>query len=303
MRGSATIREISACLSSSGALLWSLALVGCGPGESPADEPEPRVLDTTDPDLLDPFVADPEWSVEETIARVEAGMALGFPDPRIAVDAYVELLGGRDETCPNAGEHLIGQEMPIDGCTSAAGYHYAGNTTLLRFSSPDTTRESQGYSLGGDFEIRDPQGYRLAGGGAMTYSWTREGNGQTIWMGEAAGSWIHDKRDDALGLGVSGTLMFRGAAATDNDMTGLTGTVGVGDMFVQFVDVTWAATCDGNPSGSVRIRDASGMWSTLDYGDRCDGCGTYTIDLLGESTEACLDLGVYKATIEDMGTW
>jgi hypothetical protein len=297
MRRSGTILGVGAALLASG------GLSACGPDTGEDGPAAAATYDTADADLLDPFVADPDWTVEETIAHVEAGMALGFPDPRIPVEAYVELLEGRDETCPNAGEHLIGQDMPIDGCTSASGYHYAGNTTLLRFSSKDPSREMEGYSLGGDFEIRDPEGYILAGGGAMTYTWSREANGQTVWMGEAAGSWVHDKRDDAFGLGVSGTLTFRGAAATADDNVALTGTVGVGEMYIQFVDVSWAASCGGYPSGSVRMRDPSGVWSTLDYGDRCDGCGTYTIDLLGETSEACLDLGVYKATIEDLGTW
>lgn len=297
MRRSGTISWVGAALLASG------GSSACGP-DTTTDAPAAATpLDTADPDLLDSFVVDPDWTVAETIAHVEAGMARGFPDPRIPVAVYVELLGGRDETCPNAGEQLIGQEMALDGCTSALGYHYAGNTTLTRYTASEASRQTEGYSLGGDFEIRDPDGYRLAGGGAMTYAWSREAGGQTIWSGEAAGSWIHDKRDDAFGEGVSGTLTFRGASATGDDNVSLTGTVGVGEMYVQFVDVTWAESCGGNPSGSVRMRDPSGVWSTLDYGDRCDGCGTYTIDLLGETSEACLDLGVYKGTVEDMGTW
>lgn len=297
MRGTGTILGIGV------SLLASWGLQACGPG---ADGKEAPTGDTADPDLLDPFVATSDWSVEETIAHVDAGLALGLPDPRIPYGAYVELLSGRDETCPNAGDQLIDLEMPTGGCTSASGYHYAGNTVLVLYGPTSDAEDVRGFSLGGDFEIRNSEGQRLAGGGIMAYQWTQQQNGQTFWRGEAAGSWIYERHDGVFGSGIGATLGFSGitgTTGTTDDSISMDGTVGVGDISVQFVQVTWAQACGGNPTGSVRMRDPSGVWSTLDYEDRCDGCGTYTSDPLGEPTEACLDLSVYKATIEEMGVW
>jgi len=285
-----------------GAAVLALALAGsaCEDGGAP-DTALPA--SDADADDLGDFAAAPEWSAEEMTAAAQAMLELGFPNPKAPYDAYMSLLSFRDEVCPGEGDQLVGQEMAQGGCTASTGAHYEGNTTLLVTDESGGDVERRSFSLGGDFLIEDPEGYRLAGGGGMSYGISRAGSGQVDWFGESAGTWIHDRRDDWLGLGISSTVTFGGSAGGDNAVLTLDGSLGLDGVYVQFVDLTWRDGCDAYPQGSVRMRDPSGLWSTLDLADRCDGCGAWSIDGLGEPTEACLDLRPYGSAIAELGTW
>jgi hypothetical protein len=268
-------------------------------GSDPATDASVSASDA-DVDQLDPFVAAPEWSTEELTARAEHLLSLGFPDPNIPFDAYKGMFAYRDETCPNAGEQLVGQEMPEGGCFAASGAHFEGNTSIVEIDEVTGSDTRSGFQFGGDFLISDPAGDWLAGGGGMRMQTLRSNNGNVVWSGEAAGTWIDTRRDDWLGLGFSSTFTFNGSRTADGLVLTMSGTVGVDDVYLQLVDLMWEDRCGGYPTGSLRIRDPSGVWADLDFGDRCDGCGTLTHDTLDDATEACVDLSPYASALADM---
>jgi hypothetical protein len=275
---------------------FGLLSAGCA-GSDRADGDSAAAPGEDDVDQLAPFVAEPVWSADEMTAEAERLVALGFPDPNVPFDAYKALLAYRDDTCPNAGDQLVGQEMPEGGCLAASGAHFEGNTVIIETNVVEGADAIRGFQFGGDFLISDPSGAWLAGGGGMRFQTVRSNNGDVIWSGEAAGTWIDTRRDDWLGLGFSSTFTFGGASTADGRTLTMNGTVGVDGVYVQFVDVAWADACGGYPTGHLRIRDPSGVWADLDFADRCDGCGTLTHDTLDDATEACVDLSPFTSAL------
>lgn len=284
-------------------LLLACASDGPGAGGAASQEREPPAPDGSDPDLLDPWAAEPTWSVEEMEANVQAMIDLGFPNPRAPYLAYLELMGHGDELCPGDPTQLVGQEIGLDGCYSSGGYHYEGNTTLIETDVSDEMSAQHGFQLVGDFVIDDDQGDRLAGGGIMMLSVSESGP-RRDWGSQAAGTWIHTLRDDWLGRGISATLAASGTSGSEGqDRLALQGTLGLDHVYVQ-LDLTWPLTeCAGHATGEVQIRDPSGLWGTLVLDESCDGCGTWTMEATGDSAEVCLDFRSYGGSVAELGTW
>ncbi len=285
------------------ALTAALLLAACAASPPQGEAPSPPVPDGDDPDLLDPWTTTPEWTPEELEARVQDVIALGFPNPRAPYLAYLSLMARGDAECPGDPTQLVGQEIGFEGCTSASGVHFEGNTTLIETDTDEPTAAQRGYQLGGDFLIEDTDGTVLAGGGTMMSSVIESAEGRRTWSSQAAGTWIHTRRDDWLGRGISATLVASGmSASSPEDRLGLVGTLGLDGVYLQF-DVEWPTDCGGHATGEVRVRDPSGAWGTIVLGDACDGCGVWTLPATGESATVCLDLRAYGSSVAELGTW
>lgn len=263
-----------------------------------------RAFSGGDPDDLGPYAAATVWGPEDVAEIVQAMLGLGFPNPRAPYLAYLALMEQGDEACPGDPTQLVGQEMAQGGCTATSGVHYEGNTTLVEVERSDETGAQRGFQLAGDFRIEGADGVVLEGGGTMLHSVTESAGGRRDWVAQSAGTWRHTRADDWLGRGISATVGVNGVSGSaGDDRLLLDGTLGIDGVFVEFESLSWADDCGGNPRGALHVRDPSGVWGTVSFGDRCDGCGDWVVEATAETGEVCLDLRSYGSAVVELGTW
>jgi len=195
------------------------------------------------------LVFEPSWSATEAVTELQAALDAGLPKPAVARDSFLGLIAdGQDDTCPGTTD--FDGANPL-GCTSEAGYVYAGISQYLD--------GGDSWALGGDFEIREPEGQLFHGAGHIFLH--QDPDGLKV---EFSGSWSHDEGEGWLDPGRSG--MF--AAVVDSMHTDLDGGLDLGGTFVHFdgVSVEGAET-----AGVVGIRDPAGAWWWVELDD--EGCG------------------------------
>ncbi|MFN7142291.1 MAG: hypothetical protein ACK4YP_00820 [Myxococcota bacterium] len=256
-----------------------LALLhACSPSPAPADDAEVP---------LPPAVLSPE----EAVAAVITGTQHGLPDPVELFTTYLGLLALGDEGCPGPGEQLIDTVVPLTGCTSASGVTYAGVSIVEREEHALPGQSGKSVLLGGDFGIVDLDGHTFAQGGHVRWA-ARSRYGAATFETEAFGTFAYGGGSPWLAAGVSAVLTMGLEAPRDGapvlTLSGGLGTEGV-DLWFEDLRFDPEACAAGPAGGAVEVRDPSGAWWTLDFGDRCDGCGALTYPGT-DAGDACVDL-------------
>ncbi len=253
-----------------------LIFAACAP---PSEVAPASPAATTAPDV------DAEWSLEDLVAAVLDMTALPILSPHEVRDTYLALMAAGDAVCPGSTTQLTGTDLR--GCTAETGYFYAGiGTWFEQTGSPPSWR------LGGDFEIIDAEGHRFIGGGLV--GWGQSGEG--VETSEYQGQWSYPGGTDAwLGTGISAYLA---EVVTPAGVLTLDGGLTYGAVSVWAEALSYdPATCEGL-TGGLQVRDPSGLWFTLSFGDDCDNIAVLGLD--GEDLGALeLDLTAWMEALLD----
>lgn len=233
-----------------------------------------------------------EWDADQVAAAVAEVLEQGYVGPTELKEVYLDAMSNGDEACPGLdqnGELTTITDDWIIGCTSDAGWFYSG-VALYEFNSwSDDGGTNVSLGMGGDFEIRDDSEQKFTVGGHALLHVALVGD--TITMtNEVNGSWIFEGQPGWLGEGMGTLTWIEGTVTPDGRSVTLDGGIQVGDHALYFDEITWDdAACWDQPTGTLRVRDPSGVWFRIALSDSCTGCGplTYGDDDAGE---ACVDL-------------
>lgn len=238
-------------------------------------------------------------SAEEATAAVATGTRHGLPDPVGLYTAYRALMARGDEDCPGPGEQLMDNVVPLTGCTSASGVTYAGVSLVETEEQMLGGRDGDAVLLGGDFSIVDVDGTRMDHGGQVSWMAT-DTNGKPVYRAEALGTFSYGGGAPWHAAGVSAVLTMELALPARKEpvltLSGGLGTEGV-DLWFDDLRLDPDACAAGPSRGAVEVRDPSGAWWTLTFGETCDGCGALAYPG-ADPVEACVDLvPVYEAAV------
>jgi len=229
--------------------------------------------------------AEPQWSVEEVVEGMSAGLVHGLPDPYSPRDAFLGMFVGRDGQCPSdSGFNLSGS---FNGCLSSTGYRFAGTSA---YEGP-TTPQKGPFHLIGDFYIIDSQDQWFRGGGELLVDRV---TGPGVWPklvdASLLGSWSYDGDNGWLGGSSTLAVWIRSESQHTSWTLELDGSFGFGEHYLVFEDLLFdSADCGGHPTGRLGVRGVDGSWYHLDFGEACTGCGEVWsgTTALGEG---CLDI-------------
>ena len=269
-----------------------VVLLACSGSDAPMLAPptDPDVPGDTDTGPAGDTGEPTETAVDRALERVtldpaQVGTLLadtlstGIPEPWSPRGAYLEAWTAADEDCPQvveAPEVFVVPRQWSDDCTTASGWHFAGNATY------EERMEDGGRAFFMDiasFQITRPDGSVFSGSGGFVV--LDEPGG---WSGLLAGSWSDTGRSDWLARGMSGGF----DVFAEESRTELSGGVRIGSQPLFFEDLVVDPT-GAVVSGRIGLRDPSGDWWWF-APDRT-GCGA--ISLAGsELTQACIDTEV-----------
>ena len=235
------------------------------------------------PELESP-AAQAQWSAADIEAAIAAALVDGYPDAGYLHTAYLEVLSHGDTTCP--GHETYIDDTWLYGCTADSGYWYSGVSEYIE----ETTSEYEGVLIAGDVRFEDPSSNVFSIGGHAAVATGSKGEQRVTFL-EISGSWIWqgDPTASWLAGGISGsqnTLIGRGDAM---DMIELSGAISFNGVSLDFAELRLLSMCDWQPVGVLSIRDPTGIWHRLDYGEECSACaqGSWEDTDLGE---VCPDL-------------
>lgn len=237
---------------------------------------------------------EPTWTAEEAMAAAQAAVDQGLPDPYRLRDLYFDLVEtGQDADCP--GPDLLNTPN-LQGCTSDSGYFYAGLATYQEGTNPSA---DVAWMFSGDFEIITPEGWSYLVGGHAGHTLDESGPDSVFYQVDVSGSFRWDGDPGWLAEGLSAVFHVDGTRTPGGDDLTLDGGLAFAGVSLYWSDVHLVeGACEGHPTGSLDVRDPSGGWYTLTWGDACDGCGA--VSFAGESAgEACLDLRPAVAAFAD----
>jgi len=257
-------------------LIWILACTGATTGQGSA---------ATAQDTGEPFgwvvseEAEPAWTAEEAMSRLQDAVAVGLPQPAVALDTYLALMGTGDDACP--GHDTVLTDSVVHGCLAESGTWFEGVTEYT--FEDDVNYQVQ--VLAGDFFIRSDADELLEAGG-HTARWASRSDPPEYGM-ELGGSWVWTPSDTFLDL--ENSLAIEAALIVDSSLA-LHGGWGRGDVDLFFDQLTWTDDCDGHPTGGLWIREPAGYWYVLDLTGSCDGCGPITWADQRSLGTGCVDL-------------
>lgn len=277
------------------------ACVGSEPSSPTPDSP--AGIDPALPEVEQPA---PEVTIppEAVAERITTALGYGFPDVfgmRAVFDGF--FMAG-DDVCPGPNTYM--SDNTLIGCTSQSGWWYLG----IGGYEIGEFEEDENYVLAvgsyGDMQVLGPAGEELAVGG----HWIHRDEfrpGRIAWEGDISGSWSGALTAQGwLDEGFSGWLSYGGEhfedAAEGADTSWVTGTMAEGDTDLAFEDLTFGGEgCEGYPSGAVKLRDPSGYWYKVDFGETCTGCGALSFGTEDLGQELCVDLRFLGGLLVDTG--
>lgn len=227
---------------------------------------------------------DAEWSADD-LKTIFADPS-NFPDlgPQDLRDTFFGLMAKGDTECPGNPTQLLG--IDLRGCTSASGYFYAGVSTWM----PD---EAHSWMLAGDFEIIDPEGHRFIGGGDVNAGAMGNNVGGTIH-----GEWSYPGGSSGwMDSGISAYLSETSGQVEDFSWIQLDGGLTYRGKSYWFDRLALQVDCPTG-QGSLRIRDPSGGWYTLDYGEGCPPCPDLSFEGNPIVSEVCPDFGPWLQQLQ-----
>ncbi len=233
--------------------LWLVACVAPTPGDTGSD------ADSS---------SDSEWTAALAQERLQARLDDAFPDPRPLLIGFLDALTYGDEDCPGSATSLPGSTLT--GCTADSGWSYSGIAELAL--------DEQHFDLHGDFQLHDPDGAALVGGGGL-YHDTRQG-----WFMLFMGTWRDETAADWRRAGVS-ALLSAGSDATA--LLWVDGAYAIGAEVLAFEQFMWSREGCA-PAGALLTRSDEGRWIRLDLAPDCSSCGIASDDDR-ELGEICVD--------------
>ena len=233
-----------------------------------------------------------EWDDATLAAAVQEVLEQGYVGPTELKAVYLDALSHGDADCPgldNNGELTTITDDWIIGCTSDEGWFYSGVALYDENSWSDEHATNVTLGMGGDFEIRSDDEDKFTVGGHFALRLAL--SGQTITMeNDVNGSWLFENEAGWLGEGMGTLTWIDGTVTPDGRSVTLNGGIQVGDDAFYFDDVTWDdSQCWDQPTGTLRVRDPSGVWFRVALSDDCSGCGALTYGD-EDAGEACVDL-------------
>lgn len=269
-------------------LLFGL-LGGCAP--APADDTAP----VTDPTRWAAADGETEARVPLTPAELEEGLAeviayLHRLDPLTQHEAWTEVFRGNAEAdgCPDLGLHN-GQDYWNDDCTTAAGAQFNGWMLNFRQGGWDegTVHVNQYNWLSGHAFVAPPDGTLLQSFGDVELLLGEDAAGWAIYSGfvygdfswddpAAVGTWLQEDESNETYFRYEDHGSWQ-SASIDAAITYFEGPVLAARLEALTLDDA-PDSCAAEPVGRVRLRDTTGFWVNLDFGDDCDGCTEATLD-------------------------
>lgn len=272
--------------------LLALALVACRP-----DAPDAGDSDATSSDSGDWYQATaptPGWTAEDVGAQIDNFMHTATPDPGTIARVFMSWMAFGDDLCPGQGSNSFENPVSAAGCITTTGYTFSGIAWyfITEYGGPG---EILDWTHGGDFAITSPEGLSFSGGGEIFFESTTTDVGKDFSF-EVYGSWL-DQSDPAwLDDGFSAVYAGTGTEAPDARSLTLQGGIAIGQMRLDFKDVSFTETsdCPWEPDGTIGVRDASGYWYDWTHERDCDPCGEVVFVSTGASIgELCTDLAPY----------
>ena len=262
-----------------------LLLLSCGSSPSKTGKDTATTSSTPDLPSVEQTLVEPMMTADQVATAISEALTTP-PDPAAINTAYRFLMSQGDSTCPGNEDHIT--DTWLYGCEAETGYSYAGVSAWIEEFPDDMPGTNTLSGVSGDFWIEDPEGNRLEGGGHSV-----EVSGDSIWVGEMSGSWRWEGGDPWLVHGFSGRIsieFFPGLLAQMNGAADINGT------HISATDLSLAASCDYQPSGSLSLRDPNGGWYTMQFSD-CDPCTSVSFE--GEPQgEACVDMDGFIEALE-----
>lgn len=225
----------------------------------------------------------------ELITVLEAALNPGAPSPHRPAARYLHLMGLGDSACPGHPTNLMDSVVPLSGCTAESGVVYAG----VALYTDTVTAASRDLRLHGDFTIDTPEGTHLIGGGAADFATVQvSGAPDTVaWNMSLTGTWREDGGEGWMVDGFGGLIKATGTLGPREAKASIDGVMTLRGVSIEAIDLAFDATqCAGHPKGALKVRDDSGLWATLVFSERCDGCGSLVWDGATEPEEICTDL-------------
>ena len=276
---------------------WMLLLAACaGPADS-AQAPSPTIDDRSGPtdsggsDLPDVVAPALEavWGTAEVEAAIALGLADGLPDPWSIQATYLDVLSHGSTACP--GHETYIDDTHLLGCETPSGWFYSG---VSEYHVTDEAGEDgariDGVEALGDILFRSPDGDEFEAGGHVLWTRTRDASGDPVaFSTEHQGSWKWDADDRWLGHTVSG--LYRATLSRDADGRAIAihGAAQIYAIDLSFRTVRASEACGWAPTGRIDVRDPSGGWFQVDFGETCAACGDATF--AGEPAgPVCVDL-------------
>lgn len=264
---------------------WTVCMDGYGADESGACVPvgeesaAPGGADSGTPAVTvdSPAV----WTASEVEEALRAGLVAGLPDPWTLGRAWTTAIDtGGTPGCPaSAGYSLV---QGVEGCTSAAGWTFAGPADWI-------DDEHGGFLLEADSYILRASGTQLAYGGLVTAEIVPDGD-DVAWRTSVEGTFVDESATGWAGTGVSASLAVKGERRSGEVTLLLDGGSSVGTATVTFEALTWSSCGLTGALGAVD-RVGRGYRATFS----CSLCGPASTgtEALGEvcvSDDALVDL-------------
>ncbi len=245
----------------------------------------------------------PERSAEESLALLVDTFDRSVVDPVDVGRVYNAFMEQRESDCPMY-EDSTAEGVPgvwfTPGCTTTTDWTYTGQAQYMEMCEEQSDEHGafSFYNIGmlAQFQNTDPDGELFVGGGNLVHSCLVEADGTGACESFMGGTWAYGGAHAGevgggwMGDGSETSLFIEHTWTADSRLTELTGGIDLAGFRISFEDtiLDWES-CDGRPTGAVRIRDPSGWWHELHLDDDCSGCGQMSWRGIDEGRH-CIDL-------------
>ena len=258
------------------------------------------------PDISENTVV-PQWNVEQAqIAFAEMSHGV-LPAVPVIREEFFSLLSQGDENCPGSTTQL--SPDILHGCTSTTGYHYNGLSSWMTVFEliemediPMDVEPEGGWLITGDMEIVTPEGLVWQAGGHVALTLWPDDNNYPVVRGELQGSWKWEGGEDWLAQTFSGLFYYWVFALGGEHEVLLEGASTIGGLSLMFGDVAIHESCPSSFSGTIGIRDPSGIWHYADGDNACEPCVEHRVGDQPTGEEICLDVApLYEHVMAQRG--
>ena len=282
-------------------LCWLSSMMGCAVAPNSEDSAQSNGAKYQDTNTVDSWSPSIEWTTHEAITEAEQTFSEAFPEPISILDTYETMMSMGDEACPGDETQLMTNLVPIDGCTSESGYFYSGVAAYIVNESEDDTHHFRGAHLDAGILLTDDNGAIFEGGGNIVYTIENEFEQDlTRWSGQVEGSWINGSGPLWLTTGISATLSVGGTLQSEQYKYNMNGAMSLMGVSMVFDQLQWDSSCGDHPTGSVGIRDPSGLWLWVELESDCSGCGNAVWDSQSDVQWVCMDLFSARQMLHQM---
>lgn len=199
----------------------------------------------------------PMWDSAGVEVTITQALSWGIPTAKDVVSVYQSLIISNDPTCPT----LYGTDLDaLIGCTANNGWIYNGVGSY----TPNET----GYGMMTDITIISPEGAVFSGGGVLGYQGTPNMDAMYV-----LGTWGWDNGSGWIAQKPSSEIYFQHYRTDEGEKILLNGGLSIAGATLSFEDLQFTEACQGQPQGTLGIREPTGYWYTLTFSDTCDGCG------------------------------